>query len=255
MLMRICLVIAILAGLAVGGLNFTKIKEKVTTLQTNLATQTSRADKAEHDLASTRKDLDKTRSELTQTKATLDSTKQDLEKSTAENGALTKKVEGLNTELSKTRQDRDDAQRELSAYRGTGLTTEQIVGLDKQMKNLQASLDGAKAENKVLGQQVRKLDNELKNYRDPEFHVPLPGTLAGRVLVSDPKWNFVVLNVGENQGILEHGELLINRNGKLVAKVKVSSVQKDRCVANLMPGWKLGEVLEGDTVIPAYPAS
>jgi hypothetical protein len=40
-----------------------------------------------------------------------------------------------------------------------------------------------------------------------------------------------------------------------VAKVIVRSIQKDRAIANVMPGWKLGEVLEGDQVIPAHPAS
>ena len=47
----------------------------------------------------------------------------------------------------------------------------------------------------------------------------------------------------------------MNRDGRLVAKVIVRSVQKDRCVANIMPGWELGPVLEGDQVIPAHPAS
>jgi hypothetical protein len=73
--------------------------------------------------------------------------------------------------------------------------------------------------------------------------------------VADPKWDFVVLSVGEDQGVLEDGELLVNRNGRLVAKVRVRSVQKDRSIANVMPGWKLGDVVEGDAVIPAYPAS
>jgi acyl-CoA thioesterase len=65
----------------------------------------------------------------------------------------------------------------------------------------------------------------------------------------------VIINVGQDQGVLEHGELLVNRNGKLVAKVRVRSVQKDRSIANVMPGWQLGEVMEGDQVIPAHPAS
>ena len=85
--------------------------------------------------------------------------------------------------------------------------------------------------------------------------MPLPANLRGKVLVADPKWNFVVLNVGEDQGVLERGELLVNRDGKLVAKVMVRSVQKDRCIANVVPGWELGEVMEGDQVIPAHPAS
>jgi hypothetical protein len=37
--------------------------------------------------------------------------------------------------------------------------------------------------------------------------------------------------------------------------VKVRSVQKDRSIANVVPGWGLGEIIEGDQVIPAHPAS
>jgi hypothetical protein len=110
-------------------------------------------------------------------------------------------------------------------------------------------------ENKVLMQKVKKVETELAVYRDPNFFVTLPASLKGKVLVADPKWNFVVLNVGEDQGVLERGELLVNRNGRLVAKVVVRSVQKDRCIANVLPGWELGEVMEGDLVIPAHPAS
>ena len=65
----------------------------------------------------------------------------------------------------------------------------------------------------------------------------------------------VLIDVGEDQGVLPAGELLINRDGRLVAKVKVSSVQKDRSVANVLPGWQLGEIFEGDLAIPANPAS
>jgi len=35
----------------------------------------------------------------------------------------------------------------------------------------------------------------------------------------------------------------------------VRSVEKDRSIANVVPGWKLGEVIEGDAVSPAHPAS
>jgi hypothetical protein len=52
-----------------------------------------------------------------------------------------------------------------------------------------------------------------------------------------------------------NGELLVNRDGKLIAKVIVRSIQKDRCIANIVSGWKYGELIEGDSVIPANPAS
>ena len=79
--------------------------------------------------------------------------------------------------------------------------------------------------------------------------------LKGKIVAVDPKWDFVVLNIGGDQGVLQDGEMLVSRDGKLVAKVIVRSVQKDRCIANVVPGWKLGDVIEGDEVTPAHPAS
>ena len=83
----------------------------------------------------------------------------------------------------------------------------------------------------------------------------LPADLKGQVVVVDPKWDFVVLDIGDEQGVLQDGEMLVSRNGKLVAKVIVRTVEKDRSIANIVPGWKLGEVFEGDQVTPAHPAS
>ena len=78
----------------------------------------------------------------------------------------------------------------------------------------------------------------------------LPENIRGKVLAVDPKWNFVVLNFGENAGALKHGELLVDRGGQLIAKVRIESLQADRCIANVEPGFELHNVLEGDTVFP-----
>jgi hypothetical protein len=255
MLMRICLIVAIIAGLAVGGLNFVKVKEKITTLQANLKEQTDGRLKAEKELASTKKDLTKTTAELKQTKATLEATTAAKDKAEADAVAQTKRADKLNEDLTKTRQERDTAQADLAAYKATGVTPKQILGMNAEFKKLQDNLAVADTENKVLLQKLKKTETELAVFKDPNFFVTLPAALKGKVLVADPKWNFVVVNVGEDQGVLERGELLVNRNGKLVAKVVVRSVQKDRCIANVLPGWELGEVMEGDLVIPAHPAS
>ena len=75
----------------------------------------------------------------------------------------------------------------------------------------------------------------------------------GKVVVVDPKWDFVVLDIGANKGVLEDGEMLVSRDGRLVAKVIIRNVEKDRCIANIISGWKLGEIMEGDVVTPAQP--
>src|ERR1039458_9755403 len=255
MLIRISLIVAIIAALAVGGLNFVKVKEKITTLQADLKQQTDGRIKAETDLASTRKELKKTTETLAQTKTELEATTAAKEKADADLAAQTKRADQLTEDLTKTRTERDAAQQDLSAYKVTGLSPQQILGMDKAYKALQENLAVADTENKVLARKVNKLDTELKVYRDPTFFVSLPANLKGKVLVADPKWNFVVVNVGEDQGVLERGELLVKRSGRLVAKSLVRGVDKDRCIANGLPGWELGEVMEGDLVIPAHPAS
>jgi len=254
MLMRISLFVAIIAGLVVGVLNFVMVKDKITTLQTNLKEQTDARQKAESDLAKTRDDLKKTTAELKQTQATLQATTEQKDTAVAEAASQTKRADKLTDDLNKTRKERDDAQAELAAYRATGLTPDQISAVNTQNKTLQKTLAGIEAENKLLGRKVTDLQTKLDRYTGLEKPVYLPAALKGKVLVFDPKWNFVILNVGGDQGVLQDGELLVNRNGKLVAKIKVSSVQKDRCVANVVPGWQIGELIEGDQVIPAHPA-
>ena len=255
MLIRISLIVAIIAGLAVGVLNFVTIKDKVTTLQTDLKTQTEGRQKAETDLASTRKDLEKTTGELKTTRETLTATTEERDKAVQDVTALTQKSEKLTTDLNKTREERDTAQNELAGYKATGYSAQDVASMGQQYKQLQDTLSGQQEENIVLGRTVKVLETELGRYRNPENPIPLPASIKGKVLVSDPKWNFVIVDVGGDQGVLEYGELLINRNGRLVAKVRVSKVQKDKSVANIMPGWQLGEVLEGDQVIPAHPSA
>jgi hypothetical protein len=255
MLIRISLIIAIVAGLAVSGLNFIKVKEKITTIQQQREDEKSAKVAAQTELASTKKDLEKTSADLKLTKATLESTTAERDRAVADLATQTKRNTQLTDERDKIKKERDDAQADLAAYVGTGLKPDQILAMNKNYKNLQAALDASQDEKKLLGQKISRLQTELDRFETPEKPVYLPASLTGKVLVTDPKWNFVVLNIGLDQGVKEYGELLVNRNGKLVAKVIIRSAQKDRCIANVMPGWQLGEVMEGDQVTPAHPES
>ena len=255
MLIRISLIVAIIAGLAVSGLNFLKVKEKITTIQQQREDERSAKVQAQTELASTKKDLEKTSADLKTTKASLETATAEREKAVADLAVATKRNTQLTEERDKIRNERNEAQADLAAYVGTGLKPEQILAMNKQFKDLQAALDASTDEKKLLGQKITRLQTELDRYVNPEKPVFLPASLTGKVLVTDPKWNFVVLNIGLDQGVKEYGELLVNRNGKLVAKVIIRSAQKDRCIANVMPGWQLGEVMEGDQVTPAHPES
>jgi hypothetical protein len=124
----------------------------------------------------------------------------------------------------------------------------------KSIQQLQAALAESQMLVTTWQKRHQRVSDELAVYKHPNEPVRLSPHIHGRILAADPKWNFVVLNIGDDHELKEHGELLVNRNGKLVAKVRVTSVQKDRSIANVVPGWSIGEVLEGDHVIPAHLA-
>jgi hypothetical protein len=254
MLIRISLIVAIVAGLAVGALNFVKVKEIITTTRAERDEWQSKFTTTDAALKKTEGELTQRTTELTQTQEALKVTTDEKEKAVAAATTQTRRANQLTEELTRTKGELDTVQAEVASYRLVG-SIEQVVALSKNLKQANDNLAESQVVISGLNKKADRLAARLKYYEDPHAIVYLPVGLKGKVVVSDPKWDFVVLNVGEDQQVVENGELLINRNGKLVAKVKVTSVQKDRCVANVVPGWKLGEILEGDLVIPAHPAS
>ena len=137
---------------------------------------------------------------LKQTIATLEATTAERDKAVSDLAAQTKRADKLNDDLTKTRGERDAAQQELAAYKATADGPEQISRAAKDIKDLKDALAGTQDENKLLGKQVKKLKVALARYETPDYHVRLPAGLRGKVLITDPKWNFVVINVGEESG-------------------------------------------------------
>jgi len=255
MLMRISLIVVILAALAIGVLNFVMVKEKVTTLVTQRDDWHKKYDDTYAELTTTKKDLETTSNKLKQTEETLVATSAERDAAKAEAEAQIKRSTELQTKLNDTTRERDEAQAYLQRYKATGFEPEQIAGLGKRITDLQLALEVSAVEKKILQRNLEKTIAELKRIKGPYEPVTLQPTASGKILVVDPKWEFVVLSFGEEQGAKRDGELLVSRNGRLVAKVIIRGIEKDRCIANVMPGWSLGEVAEGDLVIPAYPES
>src|SRR5262249_36976479 len=179
MLTRILLIVAIVAGLGAGALNFTKVKEKVTTLKTSLDTETAAHQEFLGKYNTTKADLEKTNAVLKTTQETLKATEEEKTKALAEASAQQKRAEKLTDDLNKTRGERDAAQQELAQYKASGMTPEQVAGAAKQIKSLQTAMEEQQIVNNALNQQVRKLTNALAMYEKQDFHVKLPPTLKG----------------------------------------------------------------------------
>jgi myosin heavy subunit len=255
MLIRISLIVAILAGLAVGVLNFVQVKDKITTLQNNLKEQTEGRQRAETDLAKTKKDLAKTSADLKTSQENLAAATEAKNKALADLDVVNKKYASLSEEYTKAKKERDDFQADLSSYKQIFPTSADAAAAGKQIKSLQDTIAGLQGENELVGKKLARAEYELKKFKGEKPIVLLPKDLHGKILVFDPKWEFVVLDIGEEKGVKEDGELLVSRDGKLVAKIIVRSVDKTHSIANVVTGWKLGELLEGDLVVPANPES
>jgi DNA gyrase/topoisomerase IV subunit A len=251
MLTRVCLIAAIVFGVAVAGINLWKVREVIVTTRTERDTERSLKEQAQSDLARTRKELTDTQDDLAQTKQNLETTTTERDRLRGETDALTKQNTTLQRRLKETTDQLNNAQAELAAWAASGTTVDQVKSIIAAAKAAQEALEVANAEKEILEKELKKTLNRLAFYEDPTYKVNLPIGLKGTVLVADPKWDFVVLDIGEDDGVLENGELLVNRNGRLVAKIRIQSVQKDQSIANLLDGWKLSDVIEGDLVIPA----
>jgi vacuolar-type H+-ATPase subunit I/STV1 len=253
MIIRISLILAIVLALGAGAFNIIKVREQISTLATQRDTERTQKQQAQADLSKTKTELTKTQGTLKQTTQELADTKSERDKAVASETAQRKRADDLSDKLAKTVQDRDDAQNQLAAYKATGITPEQVGKLSRALKDSQEEVAIVNEEKMVLQRTVDRLKTELAKFIGPNTTVTMRASLKGRILVVDPKWDFVVLNIGQDQGVKDEGELLVSRDGRLVAKVIVRSLEKDRCIANVMPGWKLGEVIEGDEVTPAHP--
>jgi multidrug efflux pump subunit AcrA (membrane-fusion protein) len=253
--MRISLIVAILAALGAGTLNVLQVRDKINTLISQRDDYHTNLTQTQGTLKTTQAKLDTTQKNLDQTKQQLTASQAAQKKSEENLATQTKLAADLTDKLAKANQDLDTTRGNLAAYVATGKTPAEILQLVALIKQDQDTIAAINGEKTVLNRTVARLNNELAKYKGPETDVKLRADLKGKVVVVDPKWDFVVLDIGDEQGVLENGELLVSRDGKLVAKVVIRTVEKDRSIANIMPGWKLGEVFEGDEVTPAHPAS
>ncbi len=251
MLLRISLILAILAGLGVIGVSQFVLRPQIEEIRTTRDHNKTEWDKTTANLKKTNTVLKATIEKLAKTESNLEETKGQLAATTTKFESEQKRANGLQENLNKLNVELKAAKDELFAFTATGVKPEEIKGLIANVKSLQIANDGLKEEGKLLAAKVKKLQDQIFALTsDKEVDPPVPQEVRGKVLVVDPKWDFLVLDVGAKIGLPDRGVLLVSRQGELVAKIRVTSVQDNRSIANIMPGWKLKDVMEGDVVLP-----
>src|SRR5476651_21659 len=161
MLIRISLIIAILAALGAGVVNFVVVKDKIALLTTDRNTQRDGWHETSRQLEQTNVVLVKTQGTLKQTQQELADTQSERDKAIATAAAQTKRADDLTDKLAKATQERDDAQNDLAAYQATGVKAEDIGKLTKSLKDAQDAIVVANQEKMVLSRTITRLTNEL----------------------------------------------------------------------------------------------
>lgn len=250
LLLRLSLAVAILASIGTFVVGHMKVSEKISGLNADLEKTKGDLTTSQGAEAKAKSDAKKAKSEADAANKLLAETKEALDNNSRELASQRKRADGLDKQLDEATKAKNTAQQEIAQWQALGVTPDQVRGLQKDMNEAKVTIEMGKEEKKVLVRNNATLKAELDKYTlGEEKAAPLPAGLKGKVLAVDPKYDFVVVDLGESQGVVTRGEMLVNRDGKLIAKIRVFRVEANRCVANVLPQWKQAEIQEGDIIL------
>jgi hypothetical protein len=248
-MLRISLIIAVVAGIAALAISQLKVAKDLEELRTELTTTKESLTASQSAETTAKRAARDATAAADKAKKELDTTKTDLANAAEKADQQEKRAIESESRLNKTLQERNDAQTELARWKAVNRSVEEILAMVGENRKLITERDGVANENKVLARKITVIQSELDLLKGVTVKVELPSGLQGKVIAVDPKYEFVVLDIGEKDGVLRRGEMLVNRSGRLVAKVRILTVEANRSVANVLSDWKNSEILEGDVVL------
>jgi len=129
--------------------------------------------------------------------------------------------------------------------------------LQAQLDDTRHQLDSAERENAFLSERLgptRERPSQMvqSERKRREAGAGKPG-IRGTVLAVNQAYNFVVLNLGGRQGITPNSEMIVFREGILIGKIRISSVEPATAIGDVITNSLARgvQVQPGDTVIYA----
>ena len=185
----------------------------------------------------TQTDLENTRQDLENTRAELESTKAQLEDARTQIVQLNETIRAKDQEL----EEKSNVIAGLEDEK-TSLTA-QVADLTTQIAGLQDQVAQLEEDKSVLEVQLEKCDKELHK----EITMK-PGT-TGTIVYANKDWNFVVIDIGSNDGVQSTAEMIIHRGEEMIGKIKISAVRDDVSIAEVLTDYQKATVKEGDHVL------
>ena len=112
------------------------------------------------------------------------------------------------------------------------------VELNNRIRDLEAQVAEAKQVQLSLQAQAKTADTaarELRRKEELRQRGMMTAGLSGSVRAVDHNWNFVVLDLGDRQGVVNNAEMIVTRGGTLVGKLRVTSVEPGQSIADILP--------------------
>jgi hypothetical protein len=140
----------------------------------------------------------------------------------------------------------------------------QTADLQSQVDDLRRQLDSAEKEKVFLSEKLQATQEhtsqpkEAKRRRETastqrETVSPHRAGVRGTVLAYNQAYNFVVLNLGARNGVESNSEMLVLRDGTMIGKIRISSVEPATAIGDIITNSLARgvQVQPGDTVIYA----
>lgn len=227
-----------------------QVAPKITGLQEELSSTQSQLQASQQAESAAKKEASDAKRQATELAAALNTATNVLSETMERLAAQERRANQNEADLNRTRTELTETQRDLAAWRALTIPVDQVRSRLAELVEVKRASEALEEEKKVLIRNLNHVKERLAVYEgDVQPPPDLPPGLKGRVVAVDPKWDFVVLDIGGNDGLVERGEMLVSRDGKLVAKIRVTSVEPSQAVANILPEWKQAEVMEGDVVL------
>lgn len=247
---KILLIISALVIAATAYLGFAT-KQKVDAIQGDLTEKKKATAQALTDLGKATKSQKKAEDELGGAKAEVEAKDKEL---TAKKG----EVDTINAALAKTKEELAAAQ-ELAKNQTPGAAPTPAADVEQMQRDLQAAKDAkSKAENDLaevkqnqdtltrqLMEEKSKTTAAQTQVRSYKEDFTRPG-VTGTILAYNPGWNFVVLSIGDKQSLKAGKEMVVTRDGQMVGKVRVKTVEPTTSIADVIPS----SVPKGQSVQP-----
>ena len=141
--------------------------------------------------------------------------------------------------------------------------------LQSQVDDLRRQLDGAEKEKALLAEKLQDAQQRPAQVKEASKAEPRKrretasvqrqsssshrAGVHGTVLAYNQAYNFVVLNLGARNGVESNSEMLVLRDGTLIGKIRISSVEPATAIGDIMSNSLARgvQVQPGDSVIYA----